>query len=170
MILIGAVDMNWGIGLGGELLVSIPEDQVGVFRKYTNGHTVVYGRKTLKTYKDERLLPNRTNVILTKDETFEKEGAVICHSVDELDEYLKTTDDEVYVIGGEQTYNLLLSRCDKAIVTYIHAEFAADAFFPNLDENLEWRLVSEEPAVHSEIGLEFCVRHYARVASEGSEL
>ena len=120
MIAIAAVDMNWGIGLAGELLVSLPEDQKGVFRKYTSGHTVVYGRKTLKTYKDERLLPNRTNVILTRDVTFEKEGAVIVHSVEELDEYLATVDDEVYVIGGETTYKLLLDRCDKAIITYIH--------------------------------------------------
>ena len=163
MIAIAAVDMNWGIGLAGELLVSLPEDQKGVFRKYTSGHTVVYGRKTLKTYKDERLLPNRTNVILTRDETFEKEGAVIVHSVEELNEYLATVDDEVYVIGGETTYKLLLDRCDKAIITYIHNEYVADAFFPNLDDRLDWRLVSEEPAIESAAGVTFCVRHYERV-------
>ena len=164
MIAIAAVDMNWGIGYDGELLVSIPEDQKGVFRKYTSGHTVVYGRKTLKTYKDERLLPNRTNVILTRDESFVKEGAVIVHSVEELDEYLATVDDEVFVIGGETTYKLLLDRCDKAIITYIQNEYPADAFFPNLDERLDWRLVSEEPAIESEVGVTFAVRHYEKVA------
>ena len=163
MIAIAAVDMNWGIGYAGELLVSLPEDQKGVFRKYTSGHTVVYGRKTLKTYKDERLLPNRTNVILTHDETFEKEGAVIVHSVEELDEYLATVDDEVFVIGGETTYKLLLDRCDKAIITYIQYEYMADAHFPNLDDRLDWRLESEEPAIESVAGVSFCVRHYERI-------
>ncbi|MCR4671593.1 MAG: dihydrofolate reductase [Saccharofermentans sp.] len=163
MIAIAAVDMNWGIGYAGELLVSLPEDQKGVFRKYTSGHTVVYGRKTLKTYKDERLLPNRINVILTHDETFEKEGAVICHSVEELNQYLATVNDEVYLIGGETTYKLLLDRCDKAIITYIQYEFMADAFFPNLDEKLDWELVSEEPAIESAAGVTFCVRHYERI-------
>ena len=72
-------------------------------------------------------------------------------------------DDEVYVIGGETTYKLLLDRCDKAIITYIEYEYMADAYFPNLDEKLDWRLDSEEPAIESVAGVTFCVRHYERI-------
>ena len=60
MIAIVAVDKNCAIGNKGDLLISLPEDQKGVFRKYTAGNTVVYGRKTLKTFKDEKLLPKRS--------------------------------------------------------------------------------------------------------------
>ena len=77
MTAIAAVDENWGIGYKGDLLISLPEDQKGVFRKYTAGNTVVFGRKTLLTFPGERLLPKRVNIILTRNKDFEKEGAVM---------------------------------------------------------------------------------------------
>ena len=88
MIAIAAVDLNWGIGYKGQLLISLPEDQKGVFRKYTSGHTVVYGRKTLETFKDQKLLPKRQNVIMSRNYEFEKEGALILHSANELQDFL----------------------------------------------------------------------------------
>ncbi len=165
MIAIAAVDLNWGIGYKGKLLISLPEDQRGVFRKYTAGHTVVYGRKTLETFKDCRLLPGRTNVILTRNRSYVKEGAVILHSEGELDTYITENpegDSEIYLIGGETMYNSLIGLCDEAVITYIHAGFTADAFFPNLDLIPEWSLISEEDPVMSEKGVEFTVRHYKR--------
>ena len=84
MTAIAAVDSNWGIGYKGELLISLPEDQKGVFRKYTAGNTVVFGRKTLLTFPGEKLLPKRVNIILTRNPEFAKEGAVILHDREEL--------------------------------------------------------------------------------------
>ena len=163
MIAISAVDKNWAIGNKGQLLISLPEDQKGVFRKYTAGHTVVYGRKTLETFKDQKLLPKRTNIIMSRNYQFEKEGAVIMHSAAELEDYLRMADtDEVYLIGGASLYNSLISLCDKAIITSIRAEFEADCWFPNLDEDPDWELVEEEPPVMSEKGVEFTVKHYKR--------
>ena len=124
MIAIAAVDRNWAIGNKGQLLISLPEDQKGVFRKYTSGHTVVFGRKTLETFPGQRLLPNRVNVIMSRNYDFEKEGAVILHSVDELQDFLALSADDVYLIGGASMYNSLIGLCDKAIITSIRAEFA----------------------------------------------
>nr|MCR5340896.1 dihydrofolate reductase [Saccharofermentans sp.] len=126
MIAIAAVDRNWAIGNKGQLLISLPEDQKGVFRKYTSGHTVVFGRKTLETFPGQRLLPNRVNVIMSRNYDFEKEGAVILHSVDELQDFLALSADDVYLIGGASMYNSLIGLCDKAIITSIRAEFEAD--------------------------------------------
>ncbi|MCR4689163.1 MAG: dihydrofolate reductase [Saccharofermentans sp.] len=164
MIAIAAVDLNWGIGYKGQLLVSLPEDQRGVFRKYTSGHTVVYGRKTLETFKDQKLLPKRQNIIMSRNYDFEKEGAIILHSAAELSDYLAmTADDEVYLIGGATLYNDLISLCDKAIITYIHERFTADCHFPDLDEMPDWELEEEEAPIMSEKGIEFTVRHYKRI-------
>ena len=162
MIAIAAVDRNWAIGNKGRLLISLPEDQKGVFKKYTAGHTVVFGRKTLETFPGQRLLPNRVNVILSRNFDFEKEGAVILHSVDELEDFLSLSADEVYLIGGASMYNSLIGLCDKAIITSIRAEYEADCYFPNLDEDPSWELTEEEPPVMSEKGVEFTVRHYSR--------
>ncbi len=164
MTAIAAVDENWAIGNKGELLISIPEDQKGVFRKYTSGNTVVFGRKTLLTFPGERLLPKRVNIILTRNPSFEKEGAVILHDREELREYEKMHPDEkIFLIGGESVYKSMLDLCDEAIITYIHKTFEADAYFPDLDQLKDWELVEEEPEVLSEVGVSFNVRHYRRI-------
>lgn len=162
MIAISAVDKNWAIGNKGQLLISLPEDQKGVFRKYTSGHTVVYGRKTLETFPGQRLLPNRVNVIMSRSFDYEKEGAIVLHSVSELQDFLALSADDVYLIGGASLYNSLIDLCDKAIITSIRAEFEADCYFPNLDENPDWELVEEEAPIMSEKGVEFTVRHYEK--------
>ena len=164
MIAISAVDKNWAIGNQGRLLISLPEDQKGVFRKYTSGHTVVYGRKTLETFPGQRLLPNRVNIIMSRSFEYEKEGAMVLHSVDELEDFLSMTADEVYLIGGASLYNSLIELCDKAIITSIHSEFEADCWFPNLDERYGWGLIEEEAPVMSAKEVEFSVRHYRRKA------
>ena len=163
MIAIAAIDSNWAIGNKGDLLISLPEDQKGVFRFYTAGNTVVFGRKTLMTFKDQKLLPKRINIILSRNPDFEKEGAVILHSTDELDQYAKSHPDEkIFVIGGAEIYKTLLPICDEAILTKINHEFEADAYFPNLDEDDDWELVEVEPTVMSEKGVSFNVHHYKR--------
>lgn len=162
MIAISAVDKNWAIGNKGQLLISLPEDQKGVFRKYTSGHTVVYGRKTLETFPGQRLLPNRVNVIMSRSFDYEKEGAMVLHSVSELQDFLALSADDVYLIGGASLYNSLIDLCDKAIITSIRAEFEADCYFPNLDENPDWELVEEEAPIMSEKGVEFTVKHYEK--------
>ncbi|MBQ7447658.1 MAG: dihydrofolate reductase [Eubacterium sp.] len=142
MNLIVAVDRNWAIGKDNSLLESIPDD-MKFFRETTTGNVVVMGRKTLESFPGGRPLKNRTNIVLTNNRAFEREGAIIVHSMDQLDDVLAQFDsDRIFVIGGASIYRLLLNRCDTAYITKIHNEYEADTWFPNLDEKPEWELAS----------------------------
>ena len=88
MNLIVAVDENWAIGNGNNLLVRIPKDHK-MFREETTGKVVVLGRKTLETFPQGQPLKNRTNIILTKDPSYTVKDAVMAHSIPELLEILK---------------------------------------------------------------------------------
>ena len=83
MKLIAAVDNNWGIGNKNQLLVSIPED-MKFFRQQTTGNVIVMGRKTLESFPAGRPLPNRTNIVLTRNEDYEVRGAIVVHNEEEL--------------------------------------------------------------------------------------
>ncbi len=138
-----AVDKNWGIGLKGKLLVSIPAD-MKFFRSTTLGKVVVMGRKTLESFPNGAPLKDRVNIVLTKNTSFQKNGVIVVHSIDELkDELKKYNSDDVYVIGGETIYKQLIDECDTAYVTKIDYAYEADAYFPNLDEKDNWEVAVE---------------------------
>ena len=138
MIAIAAVDRNWAIGKDGKLLANIPAD-MKYFREETTGNVIVMGRKTLDSFPGGRALPDRVNIVLTRDMSFERKNVVVAHSVEELDEILAKYDkDRVFCVGGSSIYEQLLPKCDKAYITQIDYEYAADAYFPNLDEKAEW--------------------------------
>ncbi len=138
-----AVDKNWGIGLKGKLLVSIPAD-MKFFRSTTLGKVVVMGRKTLESFPNGAPLKDRVNIVLTKNTSFQKNGVIVVHSIDELkDELKKYNSDDVYVIGGETIYKQLIDECDTAYVTKIDYAYEADAYFPNLDEKDNWEVTVE---------------------------
>ena len=87
MNMIVAVDENWAIGNKGELLVRIPNDQK-MFRNETTGKVVVLGRKTMDTFPQKKPLPNRTNIILTRNPEYKVNDAIVVHSIEELMEEL----------------------------------------------------------------------------------
>ncbi len=143
MKLIAAVDQNWNIGKNGKLLVSIPED-MKYFRDTTMHHVVVMGRKTLESFPNGKPLSDRVNIVLTKNPNYKVKGAVVVHSMEELEEELTRYDtDEVYVIGGEKIYRQLYNQCDTAYITKIDYAYEADAGFPNLDKDDGWECVGE---------------------------
>ncbi len=138
-----AVDSNWAIGHKGKLLVSIPADQKN-FRNLTKGNTIVYGRKTLETFPQQVVLPNRRNIILSTREDYTVKNAEVVHSKEELLELVKDVDtDSVFIIGGSSVYNEFIDECDTAIVTFIDKEYQADSYFPNLDKDPNWELADE---------------------------
>ncbi len=166
MIAIAAVDKNWGIGNKGQLLVSLPEDQKDVFKRYTYGNTVIFGRKTLDTFPGRRPLPGRRNIVLSRNQELEIEGVLVLHSLSEVKEYLHRHMEEViYVIGGAEVYRLLLPYCDEAIVTRIEAEFEADSFFENLEMSQNWVSVDRTDPVRSVKGYTFRVMRYRNTNS-----
>ena len=128
MNLIAAVDKNWAIGKDNGLLVSIPAD-MKFFRETTTGKFVVMGRKTLESFPNGLPLKNRVNIVLTTDYSYQVKDAVIVHSKEELEEELqKYNSEDIYVIGGESVYRLLLDACDTAHITKIDYAYEADAF------------------------------------------
>lgn len=144
MILIACVDSKWGIGNKNELLVRIPSDQK-FFRTTTSGNVVVMGRKTLDSFPGGKPLKDRVNIVLTKSTDNTQRGEEIyVNSIEEcLEEIKKYSDKEIYIIGGQSIYEQFLPYCDKAYITKVDREFCADAFFPNLDDNDEWKISVE---------------------------
>ncbi len=162
MNLIAAVDKNWAIGKDNGLLVSIPAD-MKFFRETTTGKVVVMGRKTLESFPNGLPLKNRVNIVLTTDHSYQVKDAVIVHSKEELEEELKKYNSEdIYVIGGESVYRLLLDECDTAHITKIDYAYEADAFFPDLDENPDWEIVADSEE-QTYFDLEFYFLKYQKV-------
>ena len=143
MNLIVAVDENWAIGNKNELLISIPADHK-LFRQETTGKVVILGRKTLETFPQGLPLKNRTNIIMSTNKDYQVKDAVVVHNLDELLSQIEKYDTEdVYVVGGESVYRLLLPYCDTAHVTKIDHAYEADAYFPNLDAMPEWKITAD---------------------------
>ena len=143
MNIIVAVDKNWAIGKDNKLLVSIPAD-MKMFRQETTGKVVVMGRKTLESFPNGLPLKNRTNIVLTGNKDYNVKDAIIVHTVEELlEEIKKYPSEEVYCIGGDSVYKQLLPYCDIAHVTKIDFGYEADSYFPNLDEDPQWKKAAE---------------------------
>lgn len=163
MNLIVAVDKNWAIGYQNKLLTSIPED-MKFFRQTTTGKVVVMGRKTLESFPGKKPLKNRTNIVLTRNPSYQAEGAIVVHNEDELREELKKYDSEdIFVIGGESIYRQFLDECDKAYITKIEYAYTADAYFPNLDVKEEWKITAESEE-HTCFDLEYFFLIYEKNA------
>lgn len=166
MNLIGAVDRNWGIGKNNKLLVNIPSD-MKLFRDHTMNKIIVAGRKTIETFQNGNPLINRVNIVLTKNPDFSIKNVNVVHSIEETFDlleqlYLKGyTSKDVYIIGGESIYRQFLPYCDTAYITKIECEYEADAFFPNLDEMPDWKLV-EQGDEQTYFDLEYDFRKYKR--------
>ncbi len=154
-------DKNWGIGYKNRLLVSIPSD-MKFFRETTTGKVIVMGRKTLESFPNGMPLKNRINIVLTRDRNYEAKGAVIVHDEEELmNELGKYDTEQIYIIGGESVYKMMLPHCDKIYVTKVDRAFQADTYFPNLDEMSEWKM-TQESEEQTCFDLEFCFTTYER--------
>lgn len=156
MNMIVAVDNNWAIGNKNELLVSIPAD-MKFFRQETMGKVVVMGRKTLESLPNGLPLAGRTNIVLSRNPDYRVKGAVVVHSVEELLQELSAyPEDSIYVIGGESVYRQLLPYCSVVHATRIDMEYEADAYFPDLDKDPEWRITADsDEQTYFDIAYEF---------------
>ena len=159
MKLIVAANKNWAIGKDNDLLCHLPGD-LKYFKERTTGKTVVMGRKTLESLPGGKPLPKRTNIVLTRDENFEKEGCIILHSIEELLE--KYGQEDLMVMGGAEIYTKLLPYCDTCYITEIDKEFEADKHIPNvsIDPAFEKVWESEEQV---ENGISYRFVEYKRV-------
>ena len=156
MTAIVCVSKSWGIGRDGALLFRISADHKR-FRTLTVGKTVILGHKTLDTFPGGTPLKDRRNIVLSHRD-LDVPGAEIAHSFDEA---AALGGDDAIVIGGASVYMALLSRCDRVYVTKADSDPDADSFFPNLDDNPDWRIESESETFE-ENGLKFRYVDYVR--------
>ncbi len=127
--IIAAIGSNRELGKNNKLLWHIPEDMKR-FRELTNGHPIIMGRTTFESIG--RPLPNRTNIIVTRDPNYEAPGCIVAHSLEEaVAEAKKHVSDEVFVIGGGQIYSQAIGIADRLYLTKVNGTFDADTYFPN---------------------------------------
>ncbi len=168
MKLIAAVDRNWAIGKGGQLLVRIPMDQK-FFLQETLGKTVVMGRKTFEDLPGRQPLYGRTNVVLSRDPEFSPKGIRVARSLEEALTFLRgVPDDSIYIIGGESIYRMFLPYCSEAEITAVDYRYDGDRFFPDLDRDPMWRLTGESDE-ETYFDLTFTFRRYIRTAGVGED-
>ena len=143
--LIVAKAQNEAIGKDNDLIWHLRDD-MRYFSSTTKGHHVIMGRMNYDSIPDKyRPLPDRTNIIVTRNPNFEAEDCVVVNSIEEgLEIAKKNGDEEVFIIGGGQIYKKSLDEdmLDKSYITYVHHEFDADVFFPEYDKAI-WKKTSE---------------------------
>ena len=149
--IIVAKSKNNVIGKDNKLIWHIPED-LKRFKNLTTGHTIIMGRKTLDSLPCGKPLPDRTNIVLSRDPGFARDGVRVCNNSGELALLLRDISGDVYVIGGGEVYRELLPFCDTAYITVVDADADADTFLPKLDYSDGWQLADQSPD-HEENGL-----------------
>lgn len=137
--LIAAIANHRVIGKGNQLPWHLPAD-LKYFKATTLNKPIVMGRKTYESLG--KPLPQRTNIILTSDLTYQANGCCVVHSLDEVIQAAKDAE-EIFIIGGATLFELYLPLANRIYLTMIHADFEGDTFFPAVDVS-QWRLIKEE--------------------------
>ncbi len=137
--LIAAAAENNALGKDNQLVWHLPND-FKRFKQITSGHYIIMGRKTFESFP--KPLPNRTHVIITRQKNYSIEGCIVVHSMEEAIEICPKNED-LFVIGGAEIYNQSIHFADKIELTRVHANFEADAYFPEIN-SMDWQLVFEE--------------------------
>ncbi len=140
-----AVAENGAIGRGGDLLWRLPAD-LQHFKRITTGHHVVMGRKTYESIPPKfRPLPERINIIVTRQKTFKAEGCRVVSTIEEAIQFAEDSgEEELMIIGGGEIYKQIFERTNKIYLTTVKHSFDdADTFFPEIKES-EWKEISRE--------------------------
>ena len=158
--LVAAIASNNVIGKENSLPWNIPED-LKRFKQMTSGHTILMGRKTFDSIG--RPLPNRQNIVMTKDENFEQEGIKVINDFDEALELIKESNEDVFVIGGSKIYELFEPVANSLAITRILKDFEGDAFFPDINWEL-WQIEKEEKFFDEKSNIECKLIEYSKKA------
>lgn len=138
LTIIVAMDAQRGIGINNTLPWKLPEDMAH-FKRLTTGHTIIMGRKTFDSIG--RPLPNRRNIVITRNPDWRRDGAEAVGSVEAALALLDGADG--FVIGGAEIYQQSLQVADQLIITEIARSYQCDAFFPELDATA-WQETARE--------------------------
>ncbi len=145
--IIVACSKNNVIGNDNKLIWHLPND-LKRFKRLTNGNPILMGRKTFESIG--RPLPNRINIILTRDKNFKADGCIVYNNIEEALEIFHTN---LWVIGGSEIYNQFLPHANSIEMTLIDKEFEGDSYFPELDKS--WNIVNAEQHTNDEFSYSF---------------
>ena len=137
---IAAIADKNALGKDNDLIWHLPAD-LKRFKKVTSGHHILMGRNTFESIG--KPLPNRTSIIITRNNEYLKDGCLIANSVEEAIDL--TDKKDAFIIGGAQIYKETLAKnlADRLDITIVHHDFEADVFFPEIDMNI-WKEISRE--------------------------
>jgi len=146
------------IGINNTLPWKLPNDMKW-FRQQTMGKPIVMGRKTFESF-GAKPLPGRTNIIITRDESYQADNCIVAHSIDEAIKAAGAVA-EIMIIGGASFYEQMLPKADRLYLTFVHTQVQGDAWFPEWNET-EWQQVEridhdaddKNPHAHSFVILE----------------
>ncbi|WP_299683177.1 dihydrofolate reductase [uncultured Tenacibaculum sp.] len=138
--IIAAIGQNNELGKDNDLIWHLPAD-LKRFKKVTSGHHILMGRNTFESIG--KPLPNRTSVIITRNNDYFKDGCLIADSIEKAIELTEGKD--AFIIGGAQIYEQTLQKklADRLDITIVHKTFEADVYFPEIDTSI-WKEVSRE--------------------------
>ena len=134
--IIVATSKNKVIGDSNSLIWHLPAD-LKRFKELTTGNPIVMGRKTYESIG--RPLPNRRNIIITRDTKYEVDG---CETVNSLEEALMICNNNCFIIGGGEIYNQSMEIADQIYLTLVHEDFEGDTTFPEIGS--EWKMVTSQ--------------------------
>ncbi len=156
--LIVAVDKKFAIGNKGDIPWHISAD-MKYFRNITSGKSIIMGRKTLESFPGSKPLPNRKNIVLSRNKDLKIEGAVVVKSIKEA---IDISEEDCFIIGGGEIYKMFLPYVKYAYVTKVEAEFEADTYMINLDKESDWKLYKKGETLN-ENGIDFSFDIYENI-------
>ena len=128
LTIIAAASTNNVIGLDNKLIWNIPKD-LKRFKRLTQGHSVIMGRKTFESLPSP--LPNRRNIVVTRNEDYSPEGIEVFSSVEDAIDVCKD-DLQPFIIGGGEIYSQTINLVDKIELTRVYKDYQGDTFFPDI--------------------------------------
>jgi len=137
--MIAAAGENNELGKDNDLVWHLPDD-FKRFKQLTTGHHIIMGRKTFESFPNP--LPNRTHIVITQNRNYQKEGAIMVHSMEEALQNA-SSDEQPFIIGGGEIYRLGMKIAHKIELTRVQGTFEADTFFPEIPK-ANWKRIFEE--------------------------
>lgn len=163
--IIAAVAENNVIGKDQDLAWHLPDD-MQFFKQSTQGRTVIMGRKNYESIPHRyRPLPQRTNIIITRDPSYEAPGCHVVHSLEEaLERAQALGESHAFIIGGGEIYRLALEKeaVNDMYITRVHAHVNGDTFFPEIKEERWSETIINQHEKDEQHAYSFTIFHYQK--------
>lgn len=143
MKIIVTMDKHWGLSWKKQPLVRIPADYRFI-QEETASKVVVMTREFLDSLPGGKPIVGRTNLVFSKTPGFSLPGIKVFKHVDDLrEEFLKFSNDDIYILGGQPLFDEFIDECREIHATWVDYSYMADSFFPDLTKKCEWKLAEK---------------------------